>query len=189
MELNLVKEEELVGLTKPWPLKDATSIWKQLQTMGSKDFNILVLGYLTNTEVKHKRGRETELERLAKSILFEMSEKQRMIAYGIINKRANFMETKGWWKNDLIELCKPASSITVNRRTHRSTGFTHTLLDKKKTIHSDYIYRVKLFELKSTICDYKEWLVVQVETEDGIDRVGEIKFTDYNKALEFYKQS
>ena len=192
MNLNLVKEEDLVGLANAWPLKDAADIWKKLQTIRSTDFNILVLGYLTNTNIKHRRGRPTEIEKLAKAILFEMSPKQRVVAYNIIEKRVDWLITKGWWQEDLTQLCKAPASVTTNNRTKRSTGFNRQILDKQKIVFHDCIVRVKFIELTSTISDYKEWLISYVETdhkkENEKDKVIETKFTNYDKALKFYAQ-
>jgi hypothetical protein len=188
MNINLVKEEDLVGLTAAWPVKDASSIWKELQTMRSKDFNILVLGYLTNTAIKHRRGRPTGIEKVAKAILFEMSPKQRATAYAIIEKRVDFLISKGWWQEDLTQLCN-VSVCTAGKATQRSTGFNRQVIDKRKLTFHDCIVRVKFIELTSTISDYKEWLISYVETDhEEKNKVIETKFTDYNKALEFFAQ-
>ena len=30
MNLQLIKEEDLIGLTNPWPMKDAADVWQKI---------------------------------------------------------------------------------------------------------------------------------------------------------------
>ena len=189
MELTLVQEQDLIGLTNPWPLKDAAPVWEQLKTMRVKDFNILVVGYLSNLRWRSKRGRNSDIEKLAKTILFKMSEKQRLYTYKLISKRAESIISRGWWKEDIKDLIQQTTKVDIDRRTHRQTSFTHRLLDKKKVVYEDRIERTKFKELTSVLDpNYKEWLITFVVTEDGRDYVTEYKFKDYQEASNYFYQ-
>ena len=183
MNIQLLNEDELKDLGNPWPLKNAKEVWNLINKMPVKDFNILILGYLTNLSWKGKVGRPLPLEQLAKDILFRMSAAQRKVAYTIIEKRVDGLIARGWWNDNISELIKPENEVDINRETHRKTGFTRELLNKKKTIVDDSLtIRVKLTELTSELDKHKEWLISYIETENGYDKVSEYRYINKEQA-------
>ena len=134
MELQLIKEEELIGLTNPWPMKNAADVWEEIKSMSFRQFNVFVLAYMTDLNWKHKRGGPTALERLARDILCRISERQRAVAYKLITNKYLYSVEHGYWTDDISSLIRPTSSLDINRETHRETGFTRKILSKRKHI-------------------------------------------------------
>lgn len=87
MEVLLPTKEQLEGLTKPWPLKDAQPVWQSIYDLSIRDF-LQLIPFLESPGSLLKAGRPSKIQKLARQILFEMSEKQRDVAYKIIVKKA-----------------------------------------------------------------------------------------------------
>ena len=184
MDLQLIKEEDLIGLTSPWPMKNAADAWEMIKSMTFRQFNVFVLAYMVDLKWKHKRGGPTELERLARAILFKMSSKQRAVAYKLIMNKYLYSVEHGYWTDDISLLIQPNSSIDINRGTHRETGFIRKILDKRKHIVDDYTtIRLKFIELVSDIDQHKEWMLTYVDTTDGYNNVTEYRYNNYEEAL------
>lgn len=189
MELQLIKEQDLIGLTNPWPMKDAADTWNVIREMPFRKFNVFVLAYMTNLNWKNKRGGPTEFERIARNILFKMSEKQRAYAYKLIMDKYNKAVENGWWKNDVSSLIQPTSKVDINRATHRETGFIRKILDKKKHVIDEHTtIRLKLIELVSIIDQHKEWMLTYVNTTDGYNDVTEYRYSSYDDAINSFNE-
>ena len=189
MALNLIAEEELQGLTNPWPMKDAADIWQAIRDLTFRQFNVLVLGYFTNLNWKLKRGGQTDLERIARAVLFKMSAKQRAYAYKVITDKYNKAVENGWWNENLSELIQPTARVDFNRDTHRETGFIRRLLDKKKHIIDDSTtIRLKLTELTSVLDQHKEWLITHVITTNGNNDVNEYRYAQQQDAMAAFNE-
>jgi hypothetical protein len=97
MTIKLPTEDDLLGLGKPWPLKDARPVWQAIYELSVRDF-IKLIPLLESPGSLLKAGRPTTIEKLARQILFEMSTGQRKTAYNIIQKKAvgaaRYLETK-----------------------------------------------------------------------------------------------
>jgi hypothetical protein len=91
MDIRLPSEEELLGLGKPWPLKDAQPVWQAIYDLSVRDF-ISLVPLLEFPRSLLKVGRPNRIEKLARQILFEMSAGQRKVAYNIILKKAPGVE-------------------------------------------------------------------------------------------------
>ena len=182
-DIILLKDEELVAHAKPWPMKDAKTVWNRLQNdLTIKEFNTLVLVYLTNLNW-WRQGRPTELEKLAKAVLFEMSSKQREVAYRIIFNRIKAIKDHGWWTDNISKLT--AQKANMNNRgkfVKQATGFSHKILEKKKRAVEDSVIRVKLDELTSVIDQHKEYAVIYVNTMNGHDYVNHFRYSNYDEA-------
>ena len=189
MDLQLIKEEELMGLTSPWPMKDAADVWEAIKAMTFRRFNVFVLAYMVDLRWKRKRGGPTELERIARAVLFKMSEKQRAVAYRLIMNKYRYSVEHGYWTDDIGSLIQPASSLDVNRKTHRDTGFTRRLLDKRKRIVDGHTaIRLKFIEFTSDIDEHKEWMLTYVVTADGCNDVTEYRYDNYEEALNDFNE-
>ena len=189
MELQLIKEEDLIGLTNPWPMKDAADVWQAIRDMTFRQFNVFVLAYMTNLNWKTKRGGPTEFERIARNVLFKMSEKQRAYAYKLIIDKYNKAVENGWWKDDISSLIQPTSKLDINRATHRETGFIRKTLDKKKHIINEHTtIRLKFIELVSIVDQHKEWMLTYVNTTDGHNDVTEYRHSSYEEALKAFNE-
>lgn len=189
MELQLIKEQDLIGLTNPWPMKNAADVWEAIKAMTFRQFNVFVLAYMTDLSWKHKRGGPTALESLARDILFRMSEKQRAVAYKLIMNKYNYSIEHGYWTDDLSSLIQPTSSLDINRETHRETGFTRKILNKRKhIINEDTTLRLKFFELTSDIDGHKEWMLTYVDTTNDYNDVTEYRYNNYEEALKDFNE-
>ena len=184
MNLQLIKEEDLIGLTNPWPMKDAAEVWQKIREMTFRQFNVFVLAYMTNLNWKaNKRGRGTDLEQLARAILFKMSVKQRAYAYKLITNKYNKAVENGWWNDDISTLIQATSKQTYGTGKHRDTGYTRRLLDKRKhVIDDETTIRLKLMELTSIIDQHKEYTIVHVSTTNGYNKVIEQSYDTLEEA-------
>jgi len=183
MDLQLIKEEDLIGLTNPWPMKDAADVWQAIRDMTFRQFNVFVLAYMTNLNWKAKRGGMTDLERIARAILFKMSAKQRACAYKLIMDKYNKAVENGWWNDDISALIQATSKQTYGTGKHRETGYIRRLLDKRKhVIDDETTIRLKLMELTSIIDQHKEYTIVHVSTTNGFNVVEERSFDTYEEA-------
>ena len=184
MNLQLIKEEDLIGLTNPWPMKDAAEVWQKIREMTFRQFNVFVLAYMTNLNWKaNKRGRGTDLEQLARAILFKMSVKRRAYAYKLITNKYNKAVEKNWWNDDISALIQATSKQTYGTGKHRDTGYTRRLLDKRKhVIDDETTIRLKLMELTSIIDQHKEYTIVHVSTTNGYNEVIEQSYDTLEEA-------
>lgn len=80
-------EKQLKGFLKGWPMKDARGVWEQVRIMPVGDFQKLLPILASPLELACKVGRPSQLETVARHILFDMSEKQRRVAYGVVEQR------------------------------------------------------------------------------------------------------
>lgn len=183
MSLQLIKEEELIGLTNPWPMKDAADVWQEIRDMKFRQFNVFVLAYMTNLNWKAKRGRGTGLEQIARAILFKMSVKQRACAYKLIMDKYNKAVENGWWNDDVSALIQATSKQTYGTGKHRETGYIRRLLDKRKhVIDDETTIRLKLMEMTSIIDQHREYTIVHISTTNGFNIVKEQSFDTYEEA-------
>ena len=184
MNLQLIKEEDLIGLTNPWPMKDAAEVWKKIREMTFRQFNVFVLAYMTNLNWKaNKRGRGTDIEQLARAILFKMSTKQRAYSYKLITNKYNKAVEGGWWNDDISSLIQATSKQTYGTGKHRDTGYIRRLLDKRKhVIDDETTIRLKLMELTSIIDQHKEYTIVHVSTTNGYNEVIEQSYDNLEEA-------
>ena len=184
MNLQLIKEEDLIGLTNPWPMKDAADVWQKIREMTFRQFNVFVLAYMTNLNWKaNKRGRGTDLEQIARAILFKMSTKQRAYSYKLITNKYNKAVEGGWWNDDISALIQAASKQTYGTGKHRDTGYIRRLLDKRKhVIDDETTVRLKLMELTSIIDQHKEYTLVHISTTNGYNKVIEQSYDTLEEA-------
>ena len=184
MNLQLIKEEDLIGLTNPWPMKDAADVWQKIREMTFRQFNVFVLAYMTNLNWKaNKRGRGTDLEQIARAILFKMSTKQRAYSYKLITNKYNKAVEGGWWNDDISSLIQATSKQTYGTGKHRDTGYIRRLLDKRKhVIHDETTVRLKLMELTSIIDQHKEYTLVHISTTNGYNKVIEQSYDTLEEA-------
>ena len=184
MNLQLIKEEDLIGLTNPWPMKDAADVWQKIREMTFRQFNVFVLAYMTNLNWKaDKRGRGTDLEQIARAILFKMSTKQRAYSYKLITNKYNKAVEGGWWNDDISSLIQATSKQTYGTGKHRDTGYIRRLLDKRKhVIDDETTVRLKLMELTSIIDQHKEYTLVHISTTNGYNKVIEQSYDTLEEA-------
>ena len=184
MNLQLIKEEDLIGLTNPWPMKDAAEVWQKIREMTFRQFNVFVLAYMTNLNWKaNKRGRGTDLERIARAILFKMSVKQRAYSYKLIMDKYNKAIEHGWWNDDVSALIQATSKQTYGTGKHRETGYVRRLLDKRKhVIDDETTIRLKLMELTSIIDQHKEYTLVHISTTNNYNTVTEQSYNTLEEA-------
>ena len=184
MNLQLIKEEDLIGLTNPWPMKDAADVWQKIREMTFRQFNVFVLAYMTNLNWKaNKRGRGTDLEQIARAILFKMSTKQRAYSYKLITNKYNKAVEGGWWNDDISSLIQATSKQTYGTGKHRDTGYIRRLLDKRKNVIDDETtVRLKLMELTSIIDQHKEYTLVHISTTNGYNKVIEQSYDTLEEA-------
>ena len=184
MNLQLIKEEDLVGLTNPWPMKDAADVRQKIREMTFRQFNVFVLAYMTNLNWKaNKRGRGTDLEQIARAILFKMSTKQRAYSYKLITNKYNKAVEGGWWNDDISSLIQATSKQTYGTGKHRDTGYIRRLLDKRKhVIDDETTVRLKLMELTSIIDQHKEYTLVHISTTNGYNKVIEQSYDTLEEA-------
>ena len=184
MNLQLIKEEDLIGLTNPWPMKDAADVWQKIREMTFRQFNVFVLAYMTNLNWKaNKRGRGTDLEQIARAILFKMSTKQRAYSYKLITNKYNKAVEGGWWNDDISALIQATSKPTYGTGKHRDTGYIRRLLDKRKhVIDDETTVRLKLMELTSIIDQHKEYTLVHISTTNGYNKVIEQSYDTLEEA-------
>ena len=184
MNLQLIKEEDLIGLTNPWPMKDAADVWQKIREMTFRQFNVFVLAYMTNLNWKaNKRGRGTDLEQIARAILFKMSTKQRAYSYKLITNKYNKAVEGGWWNDDISSLIQATSKQTYGTGKHRDTGYIRRLLDKRKhVIDDETTVRLKLMELTSIIDHHKEYTLVHISTTNGYNKVIEQSYDTLEEA-------
>ena len=184
MNLQLIKEEDLIGLTNPWPMKDAADVWQKIREMTFRQFNVFVLAYMTNLNWKaNKRGRGTDLEQIARAILFKMSTKQRAYSYKLITNKYNKAVEGGWWNDDISSLIQATSKQKYGTGKHRDTGYIRRLLDKRKhVIDDETTVRLKLMELTSIIDHHKEYTLVHISTTNGYNKVIEQSYDTLEEA-------
>ena len=184
MNLQLIKEEDLIGLTNPWPMKDAADVWQKIREMTFRQFNVFVLAYMTNLNWKaNKRGRGTDLEQIARAILFKMSTKQRAYSYKLITNKYNKAVEGGWWNDDISALIQATSKPTYGTIKHRDAGYIRRLLDKRKhVIDDETTVRLKLMELTSIIDQHKEYTLVHISTTNGYNKVIEQSYDTLEEA-------
>lgn len=183
MGLRLIAEEELVGLTNPWPMKDAAGVWREIREMRFRRFNVFVLAYMTDLGWKVKRGGVTDLERIARAILFKMSAKQRAYAYRLIMDKYNKAKENGWWNDDVSALIQATSKQTYGTGKHRETGFTRRLLDKRKhVIDEETTIRLKLMEMTSVVDKHKEYAITRISTTNNFNTVAEKSYDTLEEA-------
>ena len=165
-------------------MKDAADVWQKIREMTFRQFNVFVLAYMTNLNWKaNKRGSGTDLEQIARAILFKMSVKQRAYSYKLIMDKYNKAIEHGWWNDDISALIQATSKQTYGTGKHRETGYVRRLLDKRKhVIDDETTIRLKLMELTSIIDQHKEYTLVHISTTNGYNKVIEQSYDTLEEA-------
>lgn len=90
MQVHFVEETELAKY-KNYAIKDAKQVWTDIYNLTFTETFHLV-NILSTTDILHKHGSGTRIEKLAKTILSKMSPKQREVTYSILKKKASYID-------------------------------------------------------------------------------------------------